>query len=78
MAQHIPNTMKAVVLHDWDDLRYEDVETPHYGPDEVLCRVLGCGICATDIHIVKGDFEGLYPPALPFILGHEWFGEVVV
>ncbi|MBW2207784.1 MAG: alcohol dehydrogenase catalytic domain-containing protein [Deltaproteobacteria bacterium] len=76
MTLQIPDTMKAVVLHDWNDLRYEDVETPHYGPDEVLCRVLGCGICATDIHMVKGDFEGLYPPALPFILGHEWFGEV--
>jgi len=68
--------MKAVVLHGWNDLRYEEVETPQYGAEEVLCRVLGCGICATDVHITKGDFEGLYPPSLPFILGHEWFGEV--
>lgn len=77
MANAIPEKMKAVVLHDWNNLRYEEVETPIYGPDEVLCRVLGCGICATDIHITNGDLEGIYPPALPFIMGHEWYGEIV-
>jgi L-iditol 2-dehydrogenase len=77
MPQEIPQKMKAVVLHDWNDLRYEEVETPAYEPDEVLCRVYGCGICATDVHIARGELEGLYPPGLPFIMGHEWFGEVV-
>jgi len=77
MAQSIPPKMKAAVLHNWNDLRYEDFETPQYGPDEVLCRVRGCGICGTDLHIMKGDFKGVFPPNFPFIMGHEWFGEVV-
>jgi len=76
MARGIPQKMKAAVLHDWGDLRYEDVETPSYGPHEVLCRVSGCGICATDVHIAKGELKGIYPPHLPFIMGHEWYGEV--
>jgi threonine dehydrogenase-like Zn-dependent dehydrogenase len=77
MARGIPEKMKAVVLHDWNDLRYEDVEIPQYGPDEVLCQVSACGICATDVHIARGELEGIYPPHLPFIMGHEWYGEVV-
>ena len=76
MTQAVPPKMKAAVLHDWNDLRYEDFETPQYGPDEVLCRVRGCGICGTDLHITKGDFRGVFPPKFPFIMGHEWFGEV--
>jgi len=39
MARGIPQKMKAAVLHNWNDLRYEDVETPQYREDEVLCRV---------------------------------------
>lgn len=77
MAPEIPQKMKAVVLHGWNDLRYEDVEIPRYGPDEVLCRVSACGICATDPHIVKGSFKGVFPPQFPFIIGHEWYGEVL-
>jgi L-iditol 2-dehydrogenase len=76
MAAGIPQKMKAAVLHDWNDIWYEDVETPHYSPDEALCRVRGCGICGTDAHIIKGDFKGVWPPRLPFIMGHEWYGEV--
>lgn len=76
MNRNLPKKMKAVVLHHWNDLRYEEVEMPPYGPHEVLCRVKGCGICATDLHMANGDLEGIYPPHLPFIMGHEWWGEV--
>lgn len=76
MAKSIPKKMKAVVLHDWNDLRYEDFDTPNFEANEVLCRVKGCGICGTDPHIVKGDFKGVFPPYFPFIVGHEWYGEV--
>ena len=77
MSKSIPPKMKAAVLHGWNDLRYEDFETPEYGPDEALCRVRGCGICGTDPHLVKGDLKGVFPPHFPFIIGHEWYGEVV-
>ncbi len=68
--------MKAAVLYGWNDLRYGDFDIPEVGPDEVLCRVRGCGICGTDPHIMKGDFKGVFPPQFPFIMGHEWYGEV--
>lgn len=77
MAQGISPKMRAAVLHGWNDLRYEEVETPQVGPEEVLCRVGACGICGTDVHIMKGHFQGVFPPQFPFILGHEWYGEIV-
>ena len=43
---------------------------------EVLVRVRACGICGTDLKIVAGAYRGTWPPALPFIIGHEWSGEV--
>jgi len=77
MMQEIPRKMKAAVLHGWNDLRYEEVKSPEVGPEEVLCRVGACGICGTDVHIMKGDFKGVFPPQFPFIMGHEWYGEIV-
>jgi 2-desacetyl-2-hydroxyethyl bacteriochlorophyllide A dehydrogenase len=41
---------------------------------DVLLRVLACGICGTDVHILEGRS---YRPELPFVLGHEVVGEVV-
>ena len=40
-------------------------------------RVNACGICGTDLKIVSGEFEGRWPPSLPFVLGHEWSGTIV-
>jgi propanol-preferring alcohol dehydrogenase len=42
--------------------------------DDVLLRVEACGICGTDLHILKGES---YHPSLPFTLGHEPAGIVV-
>jgi L-iditol 2-dehydrogenase len=72
-----PTTMRAVVLHGWGDVRVEPVPMPELAPGEVLCRVLACGICGTDLKIVSGGFEGRWPSSLPFVFGHEWCGEVV-
>lgn len=77
VSMGIPRTMKAAVLYGWNDIRYEEVKTPDIGPEEVLCRVSACGICGTDVHIMNGHFAGVFPPRFPFILGHEWYGEIV-
>lgn len=66
-------TMLAAVLHGAGDLRVEEVRKPHPGPGEVLLRVERCGICGTDLHIVRGDFPA---PNLPLIIGHEFAGTV--
>ena len=72
----VPAEMDAAVLRDFGELTLARVPVPEPGPGEVLCRVLACGICGTDLKIVAGDYRGTWPPALPFIIGHEWSGEV--
>ncbi|HEY6635482.1 MAG TPA: alcohol dehydrogenase catalytic domain-containing protein [Acidimicrobiia bacterium] len=70
--------MRAAVLRDWNDLAVEDVEKPEPAPGEVLLRVRACGLCGTDLKMVHGAFsERGWPPSLPFVMGHEWSGEVV-
>lgn len=54
-------------------LRIEDVPIPEIGPEEVLVETRCCGICGTDLHILKGFG---YVPKLPHILGHEPAGVV--
>jgi L-iditol 2-dehydrogenase len=69
--------MSAIVLHGPNDARYERVATPKAGPMEVLCKVRAIAICGTDPGIVSGKFKGMWPPSYPFIIGHEWAGEVI-
>jgi len=77
VAASIPNKMNAIVLYGPNDARYEMVATPQPGPMEVLCKVRAIAICGTDPGIVSGKFKGMWPPSYPFIIGHEWAGEVV-
>jgi propanol-preferring alcohol dehydrogenase len=50
-----------------------DVKPPEPGPGEVRVRVLACGVCRTDLHVVEGD---LPPKKLPLIPGHQVVGRV--
>jgi len=50
-----------------------DVPEPVTGPGEVLIEVKACGICGTDVHVLRDQFP--YWP--PVILGHEFAGEIV-
>lgn len=70
-------TMKAALLRGWDDLAVEEVAVPEPEPGEVLLRVRACGLCGTDLKMVSGAFQARgWPPSLPFVMGHEWSGEV--
>ncbi len=51
-----------------------EVRGPEPGPGQVLLRVLACGVCRTDLHIVDGE---LARPKLPLVLGHQIVGEVL-
>src|SRR5580693_5706852 len=65
--------MKAAVLREVrTPLVIEDVAISKPGPHEVLIRTVAAGVCHSDLHFV----EGLYPYALPVILGHESAGVV--
>lgn len=47
---------------------------PRPGPGELLARVLACGVCRTDLHVVEGDLPVHRPHIVP---GHEVVAEVV-
>src|SRR5262249_812636 len=68
--------MKAALLREFGSLEVAGVPRPEPGGGEVLVRVRACGICGTDLKIVAGAYRGAWPRALPFIMGHEWSGEV--
>ncbi|MFQ5504555.1 MAG: zinc-dependent alcohol dehydrogenase family protein [Planctomycetota bacterium] len=50
-----------------------DKERPRPGRGQLLIRVLACGVCRTDLHVVDGD---LREPKLPIVPGHEIVGRV--
>lgn len=50
-----------------------NLDTAAPGPGEVAVRVLACGVCRTDLHVVDGD---LLEPAIPVVPGHEIVGRV--
>ncbi|MEZ0115202.1 NAD+-dependent secondary alcohol dehydrogenase Adh1 [Catenulispora sp. EB89] len=46
------------------------------GPQDVVVRIAGAGICRTDLHIVEGGLEAAFRQRLPLTLGHENAGWV--
>jgi L-iditol 2-dehydrogenase len=69
--------MEALVILEPNRFEIQEVPTPVPGPDEILARVRAVSICGTDVHLVRGDYTGFWPPRFPFIPGHEWAGEIV-
>jgi propanol-preferring alcohol dehydrogenase len=59
---------------DGTHLRIEDVPHPQLQPGHVLLRVIACGVCRTDLHIVERDLPSLRSKLIP---GHQIVGEVV-
>jgi threonine dehydrogenase-like Zn-dependent dehydrogenase len=47
--------MKAGVFFGANDLRVTSMEKPIPKDDEVLIKVMACGVCGTDVHIFCGD-----------------------
>lgn len=57
-----------------DSLIYREVTDPIPNDNQLLLRVLACGVCRTDLHMLDGD---LLHPKLPLVPGHEIVGEVI-
>ncbi len=73
--------MKAMILNDLCDIRenpkpliLEQLPVPEPGPDDILLRILACGVCHTELDEIEGRTA---PPALPVIPGHEVVGLIV-
>lgn len=79
----IPSKMKALVAHGVNDYRLEEEwPVPTCGADDIIIKVEGCGICASDLKCQHGAEmywgnniqEAWVEP--PFIPGHEFIGTV--
>ena len=67
--------MRAMVLATpRAPLREVELPPPEPGEGQALLRVLACGVCRTDLHVVDGE---LTRPKLPLVPGHEIVAEVV-
>ena len=67
--------MKAMMLTRPGLGHVESVETerPVPAPNEVLVKVLACGVCRTDLHVVDGELPN---PTIPLVPGHEIVGRI--
>ena len=63
--------MKAIVMHEFggpEVLRYEDIETPKIGPDDVLVEVRAVSVNRT-LDLIVREKKYVRVPPLPHILG---------
>ncbi len=63
----------AILLDDRPSLSIQTVAVPTPKSDEALVRLIACGVCHTDLHVIKGEVA--FPR--PAVLGHEISGVVV-
>jgi len=67
--------MRVAVLMAPGEIRIEDAPAPKPGPGEVLIRLEGCGVCASNLEPWAG-LEWMSYPAEPGGLGHEGWGRI--
>ena len=65
--------MRAAVWEAGSPLRVETIPIPVPRAGEALVQVSACGVCHTDLHVMKGEVR--FPS--PAVLGHEISGRVV-
>lgn len=65
--------MKAQVLYDIGDLRYEDIEKPQLKEGWVMVKVMAAGVCGSDIPRIYKTGAHVHP----IVPGHEFSGKVV-
>jgi propanol-preferring alcohol dehydrogenase len=64
--------MKAARLED-GDLHVRDVDVPLPGDEEALVRISAAGVCHSDLHLARGDWQGVPRSG---VIGHEAIGVV--
>jgi len=68
--------MKACLLRapapiQTNPLEFADLPAPQPEKGEVLVRILYCGVCRTDLHVVEGELAARQSPVIP---GHQIVG----
>ncbi|KAF7840186.1 Alcohol dehydrogenase 1B [Senna tora] len=70
----LPSSMRGVVF--WESgkpMTMEEFHIPRPKAGEILIKTKGCGVCHSDLHVIKNEI----PFSSPCVLGHEVTGEVV-
>lgn len=66
--------MRAVVIEEKNKLRLQEAAMHVLQDGEALIKVKYCGICGSDIHVLRGEHPTARFPVIP---GHEFVGELV-
>jgi NADPH:quinone reductase-like Zn-dependent oxidoreductase len=72
-------TMKAVVAHEYgapDVLKYEDAPRPEPKENELLVRVIACGVNPADPLVISGRYAKEFGTHVPLIPGYDVAGVV--
>ncbi|TMI88841.1 MAG: zinc-binding dehydrogenase [Bacillati bacterium ANGP1] len=70
--------MRAMVVERYGaPLQMADLPMPSPGPRQVLVRIIGCGVCRSDLKVVAGAMPFSPTLPLPHVPGHEISGEIV-
>ena len=64
--------MKVGMYYSNKDVRVEEMDVPTIGANDILLKVMACGICGSDI------MEWYRIKRAPLVLGHELSGEIIV
>src|SRR3954452_6523580 len=79
VAQTRGGTMKAIVAHEYgapEVLRYEDAPRPKPKENELLVRVIACGVNPADPLVIGGRLAKEFGTHLPLIPGYDVAGVV--
>jgi len=65
--------LKALYITEPHHIELIEKDDPEIRENESLLKILGCGVCGTDLKIYKGETLATYP----IIPGHEIVGEII-
>src|SRR5438128_7253027 len=68
-------TRRALVIEEPGTIGIRERPALEPGPGEVVIRPAYCGVCGTDLELLRGDVDPAYV-RYPLTLGHEWSGTV--
>ncbi|HEV7415358.1 MAG TPA: zinc-binding dehydrogenase [Tianweitania sediminis] len=69
------HTMRAALVTGAGQMRVDEVARPQPGPGEILLRLQGCGVCASNLGPWSGP-DWMQFPTEPGGLGHEGWGTI--
>jgi D-arabinose 1-dehydrogenase-like Zn-dependent alcohol dehydrogenase len=67
--------MKAILISSPPNFELVDIPAPRCSSDYVIVRTDSCGVCGTDVEILRGSMANGFV-RYPLVPGHEWTGMV--